>query len=373
MTLILALSLLAACGGNDTPDTPPANTGDSGNTGSGGSDAGSSSGGGQTDTGSSGGQTDTSSGGGFVDGPGGIKVPMPNEPYRVVFTMFNGLNPVAREIEMGFIAVSEATGIDLWVMDNELDPIKMNSNVDMAITAGVDFYVLYTNDQESNPQLMDKLVGAGIPAGTIGTAAIATTGEEAPFLQLPNYDLGFLGAASAMQVAKDKGWTEDQIVFFSMGFLEAGGPFITRTQGAEAGARSIFPGVDYHETSSTGSAEVAFQRTADFLMTLPAGKKLVGWTHSDDVTASLLAAIRQAGREDDALLVSGGFTASMAGMLREPGTIIVGSIDLSFQAWGWDMMQHIIAYLNDGTPMPAIIPAPMKLLTPANINDFYPE
>jgi len=302
----------------------------------------------------------------------GFTIPMPKENYTIVLTIFNGLNPVAREIEMGFLAVAEALGLEIIVWDNELDPIKMNSNVDNAINMGVDFYILYTNDQESNPQLMDKLVAAGIPAGTIGTAAIATNGTEAPFLQLPNYDLGFMGAAAAMQRAKDLGWAEEDIWFFSMGFLEAGGPFITRTQGAEAGARSVFPNVQYHETSSTGSAEVAFQRTVDFLMTLPPDQKIVGWTHSDDVTASLLAAIRGAGREADGLLVSGGFTASMADMLREPDTIIVGSVDLSFQSWGWMMMEHIMKFLNDGTPMPPIMPAPMRLLTPQNINDFFP-
>jgi len=254
---------------------------------------------------------------GYAVGPRGQQVPFPNEDWTIVYTMFNGLNPVAREIERGFLEAAEAVGLEIWVMDNELDPIVMNSNVQMAIAAEVDFYILYTNDLESNPRLMEQLVEAGIPTGTIGTPAVSPDGVAAePFLELPNYDLGFWGAQAASERARELGWTDDEVVFFSMGFLEAGGPFITRSDGAISGARSVFPDIEEHRTSSTGDAEVAFQRTVDFLMTLPPDKKMIGWTHSDDVTASLLAAIRQAGREEDALLVSGGFTIGMFYMLR---------------------------------------------------------
>jgi ABC-type sugar transport system substrate-binding protein len=300
----------------------------------------------------------------------------PNRPYRVVFTMFAGTNPVAREIETGFVKAAAEYGINLWVMDNELDPVKMNANADMAIAAGdVDFYVLYTNDIASNPQIMDKLVAAEIPVLTIATTAKAANGTEAPLFFSPddNYDSAFLSAKSLAQAAKDKGWKDTDCVFVSMGFLEAGGVFLTRTKGALDGMKSVFPNVEYIETSSTGKTDVAFQRTADILMTLPKDKKFLGWAHSDDVTASLLAALENAGRVDDGLLVSNGLSMQMLNMLREPGGIIVGSIDLNFQKWGFLILEHAIKYLNDGTPIPKIINAPYELLTPATVNAKYPK
>ena len=302
-------------------------------------------------------------------------LPTPNRPYRVVYTMFNGTNPVAREIEEGFIDAAAAVGINLWVMDNELDPIKMNANADMAIAAGdVDFYVLYTNDIASNPQLMDKLTAAGIPVMTIATAAIASDGTEAPLIfgADDNYNGAFLAASALAQAAKDKGWTDDECVFISMGFLEAGGVFVLRSQGAVDGMRSILPNVEYIETSSTGSTQVAFQRTADILMTIPEGKKVLGWTHSDDVTASLLAAIQNAGRINDSLLVSGGLSMQMLDMLRDPDGIIIGSIDQNWALFGPTILTHAINLLNDGTPIPPVVDAPYELLTPATVNDKYP-
>ena len=312
-----------------------------------------------------------------VDSTPATPVPAaPEKPHRVVFTMFNGLNPVAREIEAGFVSEAEKLGINLWVMDNELDPIKMNANVDMAIAAGdVDFYVLYTNDIASNPQLMDKLTAAGIPVLTIATAAIAADGTEASlfFSNDDNYDSAYLAAEALAQSAVDKGWTEEECVFVSMGFLEAGGVFLTRTQGAIDGVRSVFPNVEYVETSSTGSTEVAFQRTADILMTLPNDKKLIGWTHSDDVTASMLAALRGADRVEDGLLVSNGLSMQMLDMLKDPDGIIIGSIDMNWALFGPAILSHVIELLDNGTEIPKVINAPYELLLPENVDVKYPQ
>ena len=298
-----------------------------------------------------------------------------DRPLRVVFTMFNGLNPVAREIEAGFITAAADLGIDLWSMDNELDPVVMNANVDMAIAAGdVDFFILYTNDIATNPTLMDKLIEAGMPMLTIATTAIGACGTEAPLIfgEDDNYNGAFLAASALAQAAVDKGWENDEIYFISMGFLEAGGVFLTRTQGAIDGMRSILPNVNYIESSSTGSPEVAFQRTADYLMTIPAGARILGWTHSDDVTASVLAAIEGAGRTDDALLVSGGLSMQMLGMLRDPDGIIVGSIDQNWALFGPTILSYVQSYLVDGVPIPMLIDAPFELLTPETVDLKYP-
>ena len=309
-------------------------------------------------------------------GGGGQRGRGPDRPYRIVFTMFSGTNPVAREIETGFRASANEMGINLWVMDNELDPIRMHANVDMAIAAGdVDFYVLYTNDVQSNPALMDKLVAAGIPVMTIGTEGVAANVTRAPqlFGEEDNYNSAFLAAESLAKAAQAKGWNERDLRFISMGFLEAGGVFLIRTRGAEAGMRSVFPNIEYIETSSTGSPQVAFQRTADSLMTLAPGRKLLGWTHSDDVTASMLAAIEGAGRVNDALLVSNGFVMSMLDMVRAPDSIIVGTIDYSFSSWGGTILEYAVDYLRNGTPIPPIVAAPYILLTPQNVNSVYPR
>ena len=304
-------------------------------------------------------------------------LPIPKRPYRVVYTMFNGTNPVAREIEAGFISAARSVGIDLWVMDNQLDPIRMNANVDMAVAAGnVDFYVLYTNDISSNPQLMNKLVAARIPVLTIATDAIASNGTRAPLIfgMDDNYNGAFLAASELAKAAQARGWRGEDIVFVSMGFLEAGGVFLRRSEGAIDGMRSVFPNLfQYVETSSTGSAEVAFQRMTDIMMTVPRDKKILGWTHSDDVTASLLAAITNANRLNDALLVSGGLSMQMLDMLRDPNGIIIGSIDQNWGLFGPTILRHAISYLNDGTPIPALIDAPYELLTPVTVNNKYPR
>ncbi len=296
-----------------------------------------------------------------------------DRPYRIVFTFFNGKNPVARDIENSMIVAAEEAGVDLWTMDNMLDPIQMNANVDMAIAAGdVDLYILYTNDTVSNPQLMTKLTEAGIPVLSIATEAIAANGVRAPQFNVPDYKSGFASAAYVGEKALEKGWTADECVFFEVGLDTAGGAFLIRNEGAYAGIQSVMPGIEIVDSSSDGDVEIAFQRTLDFLQTLPKDKKFIGWTHSDDASASMLAAIQQSGRADDSLLVSNGLARQMVEMIRADDGIFVGSMDISYHRWGSFWMPHIVSYLNDGTQHPWIINAPFNMITPDNIEEYYP-
>lgn len=295
--------------------------------------------------------------------------------HRVVFTQFNGVNPVASDLAKGFESAAKKLDIDLWVMDNKLDPVQMVTNANLAVSAGdVDFYILYTNDIASNPQIMDILVAAKMPVLTIATAAVASDGTTAPliFSMEDNYGLAYESASYLGQYAKDKGWKESDLIFISMGFLEAGGVFLERSRGALEGMQSVYPNIKYIETSSTGSAEVARQRTVDILTNNP-GKKFLCWTHSDDVTAGMIAAIETNVGKSNGLIVSGGLNVGMLDMLRNPDGILVGSIDSNWLGWGDYVLPMIIDYLEKGIPLDPIITAPYEFLTPATVDKKYPR
>jgi ABC-type sugar transport system substrate-binding protein len=291
-----------------------------------------------------------------------------------VFTQFNGVNPVARDLATGFENAAKKLGVDLWVMDNKLDPVQMVTNANLAVSAGnVDFYILYTNDIASNPQIMDILVGAGIPVLTIATAAVASNGTTAPliFTMEDNYNLAFESASYLGKQAKDLGWKEEDLVFISMGFLEAGGVFLERSRGALEGMKSVYPNIKFVQTSSTGRAEVARERTVDIITNNP-GKKFLAWTHSDDVTAGMIAAIETSVGKQNGRIVSGGLNVGMLDMLRDPNGILVGSIDSNWLGWGDYVLPMIIDYLEKGIKLPATINAPYEFLTPATVGKKYP-
>lgn len=297
-------------------------------------------------------------------------------PHRVVFTQFNGVNPVARDLATGFINAAKKLGIDLWVMDNKLDPVQMVTNANLAVAAGnVDYYILYTNDIASNPQIMDILVAANIPVLTIATAAVASNGTTAPliFTREDNYNLAFESASYLGKHAKEQlGWKENELVFISMGFLEAGGVFLERSRGALEGMKSVYPNIKFVQTSSTGRAEVARERTVDILTSNP-GKKFLAWTHSDDVTAGMIAAIETNVGRQNGRIVSGGLNVGMLDMLRAPNGILVGSIDSNWLGWGDYVLPMIINYLEKGIKLPATINAPYEFLTPATVDKKYPR
>lgn len=297
------------------------------------------------------------------------------DKHRVVFTQFNGTNPVASDLAKGFQSAATKLGVDLWVMDNKLDPVQMVNNANLAVAAGdVDFYILYTNDIASNPQIMDILVAAKIPVLTIATSAVASDGTTAPliFSREDNYNLAYESASYLGQYAKDRGWNEKDLIFISMGFLEAGGVFLERSRGALEGMKSVYPNIQFVQTSSTGSAEVARQRTVDILTNNP-GKKFLCWTHSDDVTAGMIAAIETNVGKENGLIVSGGLNVGMLDMLRNPDGILVGSIDSNWLGWGDYVLPMIIDYLEKGIKLPPIINAPYEFLTPQTVDAKYPR
>lgn len=297
------------------------------------------------------------------------------DTHRVVFTQFSGTNPVASDLAKGFESAAKKLGVDLWVMDNKLDPVQMVNNANLAVSAGdVDFYILYTNDIASNPQIMDILVAADMPVLTIATDAVASNGTRAPliFSMEDNYGLAYESASYLGNYAKDLGWAEEDLIFISMGFLEAGGVFLERSRGALEGIQSAYPNIEYVETSSTGSAEVARQRTVDILTNNP-GKKFLCWTHSDDVTAGMIAAIETNVGKENGLIVSGGLNVGMLDMLRNPEGILVGSIDSNWLGWGDYVLPMIINYLENGVELDPIISAPYEFLTPKTVDNKYPR
>lgn len=297
------------------------------------------------------------------------------DKHRVVFTQFNGTNPVASDLAKGFQSAATKLGVDLWVMDNKLDPVQMVNNANLAVAAGdVDFYILYTNDIASNPRIMDILVAAKIPVLTIATSAVASNGTTAPliFSMKDNYGLAFESASYLGQYAKNLGWNEADLIFISMGFLEAGGVFLERSRGALEGMKSVYPNIKFVQTSSTGNAEVARQRTVDILTSNP-GKKFLCWTHSDDVTAGMIAAIETNVGKQNGLIVSGGLNVGMLDMLRNPEGILVGSIDSNWLGWGDYVLPMIINYLENGVKLDPIISAPYEFLTPATVDKKYPR
>ena len=297
---------------------------------------------------------------------------VPNRKYKIAYANFNDENPVAVEVRDGFVAAAEEYGVELWVMDNQLDPVVANANADMAIAAGdVDFYIQYNQNMEINSVIGEKFLEAGIPAVAVQVQMITGDGYEFPFYGMDNYATGVLAGQMLGQAAMEKWGADADITFFCLGYPESGALFQERAQGATDGVLESYPDIRVVDESTTGNPDVARQRTADFLTANPEGKIII-WTHADEITPSVLAAIDASGRREDVLVASGAMTMSMLDMIRADDTIMVGTIDLMLGDWGWDLLPRIITALNEGESLPQKMITPFDIVTPENVDEKYP-
>ena len=298
---------------------------------------------------------------------------VPNRPYKIVFANSNDQNPICVEVRDGFIEAAKDYGIELWVMDNKLDPAVANSNVDMAIAAGdVDYYIQYNQVAESNTVLGDKLLKANIPSVAVQVPMVTPDGHAFPFYGMDNYGTGYLAGEMLGKSALEKWGPDEDYTFFCLGFPESGELFQQRAQGSRDGVMLSFPDIKIVDESTTGKQEVARQRTVDFLTANPEGKILI-WTHSDEVTASVIVAVEASNRTEDTLIVSNAMAKSMLDMIREPETIIAGTIDLLLGEWGSDLMPLLITALNEGTDLEERRITPFDIVTPQNVQEKYPK
>ena len=294
----------------------------------------------------------------------------PNKKYKMAFANWNDQNSFAIIARDSFSAAAKYYGVEMMLLDNKQDPIQANSNVDIAIAAKADAYFQYNQDESVNRRIAQKLKAANIK----GIAIQVPFGEHSPdqpFYVVNNYGTGTLCGELLANAGKAK-FGNAPLSLFIANHPEAGEYFIQRGKGVVDAAKKILPNVEVTEISTKGSPEVTRQMTADYLTAHPKGKILM-WCHIDQNTLGMLSAVKAANRLEDTLIVSVGAQPIMLPEIRNPKSIILGTVAHFPEQWGWDMVPQVIRWLNDGTQPKSPQSPPYVMLTRDNVDQFYPQ
>lgn len=291
-----------------------------------------------------------------------------NKVYKIGYANWNDENSISIIVRDSVIDACEYYGVEYMIFDNKQDPSQAMTNADNAITAGVDYYLNFNQDESINAAIAQKLEDAGIPMISIQTQARPDVDPE---YHVNNERAGSICGELLVEAAKEA-WPEEKPILFIAGHPESGVNFITRANSCIEAVKAVMPDVEVFETSTDGNPEVTRQRTADFLTAHPTGKIMM-WCHIDQNTMGMLAAVKAAGREDDVIITSFGANPVVFEELKDPDSCIIGTVAQFSERFGWDLLPMVLNHLNDGTTPPIKTMPPLDIITKENLYTYYPD
>ena len=290
------------------------------------------------------------------------------EPYKIGYANWNDENSISIIVRDSVVDACKYYGVEYMIFDNKQDPSQAMTNADNAITAGVDYYLNFNQDESINAAIAEKLEKAGIPMISIQTQARPGVDPE---YHVNNERVGAICGEMLVEAAK-KAWPDEKPILFVAGHPESGVNFITRANSCIAAVKAAMPDVEVFEISTEGNPEVTRQKTADFLTAHPTGKIMM-WNHIDQNTMGQLAAVRAANRSEDVIITSFGANPVVFTELKTDNSPIIGTVAQFSERFGWDLLPLVLADLNDGVKPPIKTMPPLDIITKDNLATYYPD
>ena len=274
-----------------------------------------------------------------------------------------------QEWSVSIVEACAAERIELLTYDNGGDAETALGNVDRMIRDRVQLVIEHQRNDRIAPIVASKLAEAGIPLIAMGAAH-----PGAIYFGGNNYLAGQIGGRALGQWAKRrwKGQVE-QLVLLE---LEAGGPLLeSRLSGVEFGLREVLPDFDparVQRLSGSGLLDASLDLMRRHLAHTHDRRILVG-AANDPCALGALRALEEAGWEEGECAVMGqGGSAEGRQELRRPGTRLAGTVAFFPEKYGAHIVRIALDLLS-GKAVPPAVFVKHQLLTPANVDHYYPH
>jgi ribose transport system substrate-binding protein len=247
-------------------------------------------------------------------------------------------------------AAKRAKNVRLLLLNNRYDSRQALANVESMIAQKVDLFIEYQTDERLGYVIMDRLRAAGIPV-----IAVDIPLPGATYFGVDNYRAGQLGGEALAAEARRR-WNGRIDRIIALGLPRSGPLPAARIQGQIDAIRQRIAVPDHRiiHLDSQDVYEVARQRTAEALETVPRQEKIALVLVNDSVALGAAAAVTAAGRSDSALSVSQGADRSAREEMARPGSIIVGAVTYSPETYGDRLIPLAQAILAGQSVPPAV-------------------
>ncbi len=285
--------------------------------------------------------------------------------FRVGYASQNG-DSFSRAVTEGLRWAAARQQIDLIEVENLYNAKAALRNAQKLAEQRVDLAIEFQVYERIGPQLSTIYEKASIPV-----IAVEIPQPGAVFYGIDNYNVGQL-AGKALVKAAQQHW-HGQIDELLMLDLEVAGslPHL-RISGAESTVRKSLKGsYQVLHLDSRGEMERSFELVRRHLHFSPKRKTLICGVN-DLAVLGALRAFAEVGRSESCLALGVGAFPEARRELRSPQTRLIGSIATFPERYGDNLIQIALDILHRKSVPPAVY-APIQLVTPQNIEKFYPR
>lgn len=285
--------------------------------------------------------------------------------FRIGYASQNS-DSFSKAVTQGLRWAADRQQIDLIAVENLYNAKAALRNAQKLVDERVDLAIEFQVYERIGSQLSAIYENAGIPV-----IAVEIPQPGAVFFGIDNYNVGQL-AGKALVKAAQQHWN-GQIDELLMLDLEIAGslPHL-RVSGAESAVRKSLPGsYQILHLDSRGEMERSYELVRRHMHFSPKRRTLLCGVN-DLAVLGALRAFEEVGRSEYCLALGVGAFPEARRELRSPQTRMIGSIATFPERYGDHLIQIAIDLLHCKAVPPAVY-APIQLITPQNIDKFYPS
>jgi len=258
--------------------------------------------------------------------------------------------------------------VDLIALDNHYNSKQAVRNVESLIREKVDLIFEHQGDEHLAPGIAAKIHEAGIPM-----IAIHVPHPGANYFGPDNYTAGVVGGRHLGRWVKQN-WQGQVDEIILVEYPRAGLFARSRLTGTVVGLKEILPDIeDSRVVFLNGQANfgASLEATRKHLRRAPKSEHTIISGIDDPSTIGALRAVEEAGRGDQCVALGHGGSPEGRAELRRPRTRMVASVAYFPEKYGDGLIAMALQILNNKSVPPAVF-IKHQLMTPANVDHFYP-
>jgi ribose transport system substrate-binding protein len=285
--------------------------------------------------------------------------------FRIGYASQNS-DSFSQAVTQGIRLAAGGQQIDLIEMENQYSAKAALRNAQKLVQQKVDLAIEFQVYERIGPQLSTLYEQASIPV-----IAIEIPQPGAVFFGIDNHRVGQLAGKALVKAAQEH-WQGEIDELLMLDLEIAGSLPHLRVSGAESAVRKSLAGTyQILHLDSRGEMERSFELVRHHLQFSPKRKTLICGVN-DLAVLGALRAYSEIGRSNSCLALGVGAFPEARRELRIPQTRLIGSIATFPERYGDHLIQIALDILHQRQVPPAVY-APIQLITPQNIDKFYPS
>jgi ribose transport system substrate-binding protein len=289
--------------------------------------------------------------------------------YRIGYAAQGQDTSFPRDVHESLVRAAEREDLELIVVNNRYQPKVALRNAEQLIREHVDLVIEFQTDEAIAPPIASQYLRAGIPF-----IAIDVPHPGATYFGANNYQAGLLAGQYLGRWARSQ-WNGrlDEVLLLE---LARAGPLVHgRMDGVVAGLNDVLRDqIDRSRIVSLdgdGQFKTSLERVRKHLRESQAKHVLVG-AANDPSALGAARAFQEAGRAGTCAIVGQNAEPDARAELREPRTPLVASVGFFPDRYG-DGLIRLALELLAGRPTPPAVFIKHQLITPENVDRFYPN